>query len=103
MEACDEDADGFARADEGFHLALAHCTQNSLLIWMSKRVSEVRGQAQWARMRQLTLSREVIRTYNGQHREILEGIRLRDAEHAETAMKLHLVAARRSLMDAASS
>ena len=103
MERSTNDADGFAEGDEAFHLALAECTRNAMLIWITKRVSEVRKNAEWARMRQLTLSTDMIHRYNVQHREILEAIRRRDAERAARVMQVHLELARRSLVDAAAS
>ena len=101
MEACREQAQQFALADEAFHMSLAQCTQNSLLIWTAKRFNEVRSNKQWARMRETVLSAEAIRAYNRQHRLIFEAIRNRDAEAAATAMRAHLSAAKQSLIDAA--
>ena len=99
----DSDSDSFSLGDEAFHLALAECTRNAMLVWITKRVSEVRKNTEWARMRQLTLSAEMIRRYNVQHREIFEAVRRRDAERGAKAMRMHLDLARRSLVNAASS
>lgn len=103
MESCGGATDVFSRADEAFHDALAECTQNSLLIWMTKRVNEVRSYNQWAKMRAITLTPEMIAAYNAQHRQIVDAIRVRDGEGAANAMKQHLKTARQSLIDAASS
>ena len=103
MERSEGDADGFAAGDETFHLALAECTRNALLVWITERVSEVRNNAEWARMRQLTLSRAMIRRYNVQHRAVFDAVRTRDAERAARAMRDHLELARKSLVDAAAS
>lgn len=103
MDDCGGEANVFSRADEAFHNALAECTQNSLLIWMTKRVNEVRGYNQWAKMRAITLTPDMIAAYNAQHRQILDAIRARDGEGAANAMKQHLRTARQSLIDAASS
>ena len=103
MERSEDDPDAFAVGDETFHLALAECTRNAMLVWITERVSEVRNNAEWARMRQLTLSRAMIRRYNAQHREVFESVRRRDAERAARAMRAHLDLARKSLVDAASS
>ena len=103
MEGSEGDADSFAVGDETFHLALAECTKNAMLIWITQRVSEVRKNAEWARMRQITLSGPMIRRYNAQHREVFEAVRRRDAEQAVRAMRAHLDLARTSLVDAASS
>jgi DNA-binding FadR family transcriptional regulator len=101
MEACN-DAISFADADDRFHLALARCTQNALIVWMMEKMHEVRSHAQWARMRTITLESDIIALYNRQHRGIVEAIRSRDAEAAGRLMKEHLETARRSLVGAAS-
>ena len=103
MERSERDADAFALGDETFHLALAECTRNAMLVWITERVSEVRNNAEWARMRQITLSPGMIRRYNAQHRQVFEAVRQRDAERAARAMRMHLDLARKSLVDAASS
>ena len=90
MERSEYDSDSFSLGDEAFHLALAECTRNAMLVWITKRVSEVRKNTEWARMRQLTLSAEMIRRYNVQHREIFEAVRRRDAERGAKAMRMHL-------------
>ena len=103
MERSEDDPDAFSVGDETFHLALSECTRNAMLVWITERVSEVRNNAEWARMRQLTLSPAMIRRYNAQHREVFESVRRRDAEQAARAMRAHLDLARKSLVDAASS
>ena len=103
MERSEDDPDAFAAGDETFHLSLAECTRNALLVWITERVSEVRNNAEWARMRQITLSRGMIRRYNMQHRAVFEAVRMRDAEQAARSMRSHLELARKSLVDAASS
>jgi len=99
MEKCVNDPARFADADEEFHRALAACTQNPLIVWFMEKVHEVRSHAQWARMRTLTLTPEIIRKYNRQHRSIVKAIGERKAETAANAMKEHLASARRSLME----
>jgi DNA-binding FadR family transcriptional regulator len=103
MESCGQATEVFAAADDAFHLAFAECTRNSMLVWISKRVSEVRNNNEWSRMRAKTLTAAMIVRYNQQHREILDAVRARDAEHASRAMREHLGLARDSLLAAASS
>jgi GntR family uxuAB operon transcriptional repressor len=102
METCGGDPLAFADADDRFHLALARCSQNALIVWMMQKMHEVRSHAQWARMRTITLEPEIIALYNRQHRAIVDAIRARDAEAAGRLMKEHLESARRSLVEAAS-
>jgi len=101
MEAGD-DAISFADADDRFHLALARCSRNPLIVWMMEKMHEVRSHAQWARMRTITLNPAIIALYNRQHRGIVDAIRARDAETAGRLMREHLETARRSLVEAAS-
>lgn len=101
MEACNADPATFADADEAFHLALADCAQNPLMRWMMLKMHEVRDHSQWGHMRTLTLTPQIIATYNTQHRAILNAIRARDAEKAAAAMRAHLATARQSLTDVA--
>lgn len=101
MERWGGDMTVFAEADEAFHFLLAEITRNPLLTWMMQKVAEVRSHAQWARMRSLTLSEEMVERYNREHRAIFEAIIAGEPERAAQAMKDHLSAARDSLMKAA--
>lgn len=101
MEGCENDSARFAQIDEEFHLALARCTQNPMIIWMMEKIQEVRSHVQWARMRLLTLNPEIIRLYNQQHRAVVDAIAERDPERAAQAMKAHLSAARATLVGVA--
>lgn len=103
MEGCAGDAAVFSPADDRFHLALAECTRNPLLIGLSRQVNEVRRNAQWMRMRAVTLTPRMIEHYNRQHREVFEAIGARSAERAARAMHAHLASAHESLVDAASN
>ena len=100
MENWNGDADAFAETDEAFHFLLAEITRNPMLIWMMQKVADVRSHSQWAQMRSLTLSAEMIEGYNLEHRAVMDAIRAREPERAAQAMKDHLSAARESLMKA---
>lgn len=100
MQECESDPERFADTDEVFHLGVARCTQNPMIIWVMEKVHEIRTHAQWARMRTITLTPEIIRLYNTQHRAVVEAIRAREAERAANAMKAHLTTSRRSLVEA---
>lgn len=98
MEESD-DIRKFADVDEQFHLALADAAHNPMIKWMMEKIHEVRSHSQWARMRTLTLTPAIIRRYNTQHRAMVDAIRARDADKAAAAMRDHLDAARRSLVE----
>ncbi len=98
MEHDEQDIERFATLDENFHLALARCSHNPMIIWIVEQFHKVRSHTQWKRMRVLTLNPPMIRLYNQQHRDIVEAIVDRDAERAAQAMKTHLSTARNSLL-----
>ncbi|MFC6486962.1 FadR/GntR family transcriptional regulator [Nitratireductor sp. GCM10026969] len=101
MEFYADDPVAFADTDTKFHLALAAATGNGLLKWIMGQINRVRSMEEWTRMRHLTLDRQIIQTYNAQHRQIVSAIRSRDPERAATHMKEHLETARLSLTRAA--
>ncbi|MEZ5931731.1 MAG: FadR/GntR family transcriptional regulator [Alphaproteobacteria bacterium] len=103
MEAAAHDPSEFAAADTVFHTVLAELTGNNLLVWIINQINSVRSQEQWSRMLLMTNTPDMIRTYNQQHRQIVDAIRSRDSEAAATAMKSHLESARLALMRAASA
>lgn len=95
------DAQTFADADERFHLGLARCSRNPLINWMTRTFQRVRGHAQWAKLRTLTLEPASIELFTRQHRAIANAVRAGDADLASHLMKEHLETARRSLIAAA--
>ncbi|MEM8775729.1 MAG: FadR/GntR family transcriptional regulator [Pseudomonadota bacterium] len=97
METCGDDPNEFSEADRDFHRALVDSTRNGLLVWVIEQIADVRSQEDWTRMRNLTLDEQTIHTYNAQHRQILNAIRVREAERAAMIMKDHLETARLSL------
>lgn len=101
MEGCIDDPIQFSEADTEFHRALVDSTRNGLLIWIIDQIGSVRSADDWTRMRHLTLDVQTIRTYNVQHRQILNAIRTREPERAANIMKEHLETARLSLTRAA--
>ena len=101
MEHSTDDPAAFSAADTRFHRRLVECTRNGLLIWIVDQMTSVRGQAEWTKMRRLTLTDEIIALYNQQHCRILDAIRAREPDRAANLMKEHLETARLSLTRAA--
>ncbi len=101
MESDRNDPASFGETDTRFHRALAHCTNNPLLIWIIDQITSVRDQDEWNRMRHLTLNEDIIGRYNAQHRQILIAIKNREPEKAANLMKEHLETARLTLTRAA--
>ena len=88
----------FSSADEHFHLALAHCSQNPLLIWIYQRINDIRSHTQWSHRKKNILTPSKIDHYNSQHAALLEAIKRRDADAASNLMVEHLAQARRDLL-----
>ena len=93
-----QDANSFSLADEAFHLVLAHCSQNPLLIWMYKRINDIRSHAQWSYRKHNILTVEKIAEYNHQHSELVKSIIRRDMEGASSLMTQHLNQAKKDLL-----
>jgi DNA-binding FadR family transcriptional regulator len=88
----------FTQLDSEFHLELARCSRNPLIVRIYQQVNMVRLHAQWDRMKTLVLQPEKIRIYNQQHRQLYEALRQRDAQAASEIMTKHLEQARQDLM-----
>lgn len=102
MEAGSIDPESFTQLDEQFHLMIAECTHNPLMVWIYREINDVRCHAQWTAMKDKVLTPERIAEYNRQHRNLFETIRSRDVEGAVAIVTNHLHYARRQLLGAAS-
>ncbi|MBX2885253.1 MAG: FadR family transcriptional regulator [Granulosicoccus sp.] len=101
MEKCVNDPLEFSRYDEEFHQMLAAWSGNRLMQWMAQSMSGARAHSQWAQVRTITLTPEIIAIYNSQHRAIVDAIKAREPEAAATHMKQHVMTARESLQNIA--
>ena len=102
LEAAERASDAlrFSSADEQFHLEVAICTANPLLVWIYKEINVIRTHAQWAEMRRKVLTRECMHTYNEQHAALVRSIQMRDAAGAAEIMVRHMDKARDDLIGA---
>lgn len=100
IEETTYDQNLFTQLDSEFHLELARCSRNPLIVRIYQQVNMVRLHAQWNRMKTLILSPEKITMYNEQHRAIYEAVRHRDAQTASDLMTRHLDVARQDLIGA---
>ncbi len=98
VEAAGTDPELFTLADSKFHLTIAECSKNNLLIWIYHKVSTVREHTQWRSMKDKVLTRARIKRYNKQHRELVEAIATRHGEEASNIMLEHLRGAREDLL-----
>ena len=90
----------FSKADQEFHMSLAECTGNALMLWLCGHVNDVRRHRQWSAMKDKILTQKQINLYNQQHRAIFEAVASRDITTAEKATIAHLELARDDLMGA---
>jgi DNA-binding FadR family transcriptional regulator len=109
FEACDmaeaagNDPEHFTEWDTQFHIRIAEASHNPLMLWIYRRVNEIRAHDQWAAMRDKILTQQRIADYNRQHRALAEAIASRDVEGAVAMVTSHLHYARRQLMGAEGS
>ncbi len=100
VEAAGDDREAFSSADERFHLLMAECTRNPLMVWLYQQINDVRSHAQWHSMKDKILTQQRIKEYNRQHRRLYEALRSRDVEAAMATIEQHLENARRDLLGA---
>jgi len=98
VAAAQTDPNAFSTADEAFHLTLAHCSQNPLLIWMYQRINDIRAHSQWSERKNNILSAEKIAQYNRQHTQLVKLIMRRDMQGATRAMTDHLNLAKKDVL-----
>ncbi len=98
VESCGNDREHFSRADEQFHLMLAECTRNPLMVWLYRQINDVRSHALWDGMKDKILTATRIAEYNRQHRELHAALCNRDVDAATQIIAAHLDKARRDLL-----
>ena len=100
LEAIEDDPKQFSRADEAFHLCLAECTRNPLMVWLYRQVNEVRGNTLWFEAREKILTKARIAEYNAEHRVLYDLIRSRQIDLAVKMITEHLEEVRIDLVGA---
>jgi DNA-binding FadR family transcriptional regulator len=100
LESVRTDQDLFTKLDSEFHLQLARCSHNPLILRLYQQINTVRTHAQWEQMKQIILTTSKIDLYNLQHRAIIEALRQRDAIGAADQVTRHLETARQDLVGA---
>ena len=98
LEQDNTDPEGFSSHDEAFHLSLAECARNPLMLWLYRHINEVRGHAQWMQRKDKVLTPQKIKLYNRHHRNVFTAIARRDVDEAERAIREHLTQARADLL-----
>jgi DNA-binding FadR family transcriptional regulator len=94
------DIESFTLWDLEFHQLIAEATRNPLMVWVYRKINDVRVHRQWNAMKCKVLTPERIAEYNEQHLSLYEAIRTRDIERAVAVITNHLHYARRQLLGA---
>ncbi len=97
-----QNPDRFSMADEAFHMTLAECSKNPLIIWMYQRINDIRSHEQWAEHKSGVLTPEKIACYNEQHSKLVRLIARRDMDRAVTQMVQHLHQAKKDILESLS-
>lgn len=98
LERSIDDYRRFSRADEAFHLCLAECSRNPMMVWLYRQVNEVRGNALWYGVRGKILTKDRMEEYNNEHRALFDAIRLRNMEDAMSIITRHMNKARADII-----
>jgi DNA-binding FadR family transcriptional regulator len=100
MASAGGDGESFTLWDTEFHQLIADATRNPLMVWIYRKINDVRTHSQWNAMKSKVLTPQRIAEYNEQHLALYEAIRARDMEAAVAVVTNHLHHARRQLLGA---
>jgi DNA-binding FadR family transcriptional regulator len=100
METAGADSESFTLWDEEFHQLIAEATRNPLMVWIYRKINDVRTHSQWNAMKSKVLTPQRIAEYNEEHLALYEAIRSRDIEAAVAIVTNHLHSAKRQLTGA---
>ena len=98
LENSNNDKEEFTRWDSEFHLLLAKCSRNPLILHLYEQINDVRNHSQWSASKDLVLTPKNIADYNICHRAIYNALRQRDAAGALEALNDHMELARKHLI-----
>ncbi len=82
--------EAFEHWDEALHRSFAHATHNSFFVQILDMTNRVREQGEWGRLKRISLTPEIRRQYEAQHRGIVEALKDRDAALARRCLIEHL-------------
>jgi DNA-binding FadR family transcriptional regulator len=88
----------YEKWDEALHRALARCTKNNGVVAVMESINAHRNQPAWINLKKQTLTRGVRRTYEKQHRAIVEAVKRRDRKLTQEAIRQHLLEVKRNLL-----
>ena len=98
LEQSENDLSAFSKLDSEFHLLMAQCSGNPLIVHLFQQIDEVRRHTQWSAKQRQVLTVKNRRLYNEQHRRIFACIEKRDGQAAAQRVTEHLAKARQDLV-----
>lgn len=84
----------FEAWDCAFHRSLAVATHNALILVLYTRIEEGRQHPTWGGLKSRAFSRGLQEIYSEEHRRVVEALKERDADAAQSAMRAHLLRVR---------
>ncbi|WP_425403528.1 FadR/GntR family transcriptional regulator [Hwanghaeella sp.] len=94
-----EEMETFERYDAEIHRLLFAMSQNQLVIKIDEMLSAMRANADWLAAKRRAYTPALKARYVSQHKDIIEGIRMRSPKAAREAMTAHLEEVRRALLE----
>lgn len=104
MQACCDRAEAaptleeFEHWDGMLHEVIAEATHNSFVLNVFKLMNQVRARGEWGLLKMRSVTPQRRKTYQREHRQIVEALRQRDGATAKAATLEHLVQVRRNLL-----
>ena len=99
LEHCDR-AGGIAEFeywDGMLHVAIVAAAKNGMLSALYEAINDLRGQAEWRRLKERSVTPERRGNYCDQHHSIVQFLKDRDAERARAELHSHLMKVRGNL------
>jgi DNA-binding FadR family transcriptional regulator len=94
-----ESFDQFEYWDQALHRCIAAASHSPLLIRLYAVIDAARHGRYWGDLKRRSTSRERVRIYQADHRELVAALRARDPDRAVEAMRTHLARVASNLFD----
>jgi DNA-binding FadR family transcriptional regulator len=94
------DVPEFEYWDGMLHVAIVSAAKNGMLSALYEAINNLRGQAEWQRLKERSVTPERRSLYRDQHRRVVQCLKDRDAEQAKAELQRHLSQVRTNLFGA---
>lgn len=94
------DVPEFEYWDGMLHVAIVSAAKNGMLSAVYEAINNLRGQAEWQRLKERSVTPERRGLYGDQHRRIVQYLKDRDGEQARAELQRHLAQVRANLFGA---